>query len=109
MAWTGSEVPGGPSEHACGRWLFSHEEDGARVYVPRDTKLPPSRRPRDGFDIDPGGSFRAYVPGRGDGPVARDGRWEASGEVIAVRYDDGGTSSLTLVEASPGRLKVRRD
>ena len=101
-------MPAGLSEHALGRWLFSHEEDGARVYVPRDAKLAPSRRPRDGFDIDPGGSFRSYAPGAGDAPAARDGRWEASGEGITVRYDDGGASSLGIVDAAPGRLKVRR-
>ena len=102
-------MPDGLSEHALGRWLFSHEEDGARVYLPRDAKLAPSRRPRDGFDVQSGGRFRAYAAGAGDAPTARDGRWEASGDVITVTYDDGGASSLRVVDAAPGRLLVRRD
>lgn len=101
-------MPGGPSEHAYGRWLFSHEEDGVRVYLPRDARFAPSRRPRDGFDIEPGGRFRSYTPGAGDASSARDGRWEASGEVITVTYDDGATTALSIMEASPGRLEVRR-
>ena len=102
-------MPDGLSDHALGRWLFSHEQDGARVYLPRGAKLAPSRRPRDGFDLESDGRFRSYAPGAGDAPAARDGRWEASGEVITVAWDDGGAMSLRVVDAAPGRLTVRRD
>ena len=96
-------------EHVYGRWLFSHEEDGARVYLPRDAPFAPSRRPRDGFDIERDGRFRVHTPGAGDGSRARDGSWRASGDGIAVEYDDGGAGpSLAIVETAPGRLKVRR-
>jgi hypothetical protein len=96
------------SEHLFGRWLFSHEEGGARVYRPRDNPLPPSRRPRDGFDIHEDGAFRAYTPGAADASTARDGRWKAAGAGIQVTYDDGGPGlALEIVDAAPGVLAVR--
>ena len=102
-------MPAGLSEHVYGRWLFSREEeDGARLYLPRGGAFAPSRRPRDGFDIEPDGRFRSYTPGASDASRARDGRWEASPQGIAVTYDDGATTSLEIVEAAPGQLKVRR-
>jgi hypothetical protein len=97
------------SEHVFGRWLFSHEEDGARVYRPRDSPFAPSRRPRDGFDIEPDGRFRVLTPGAADASRARDGRWTASGARIQVACDDGGPGlALEIVDAAPGVLKVRR-
>jgi hypothetical protein len=101
------------SAHLFGRWLFSHEEGegegGTRVYRPRGTPLPPSRRPRDGFDIDEDGAFRAYTPGAADASTARGGRWTAAGARIEVAFDDGGPrSTLEIVDAAPGTLKVRR-
>ena len=96
------------SEHVFGRWLFSHEESGARVYRPRDSAFAPSRRPRDGFDIDADGTFRAYTPGAADASTARDGRWSASGARLEVAYDAGGPGlALEIVDAAPGVLKVR--
>jgi len=89
--------------------LFSHEEDGARVYRPRGSDFPPSRRPRDGFDVEPEGRFRAYTPGAADAAHARDGRWDESGGGIRVTYADGGEAlALEVVDAAPGVLKVRR-
>ena len=104
---TGSDLP--LSEHVFGRWLFSHEEGGARVYRPRDSGFAPSRRPRDGFDIEPDGRFRALTPGAADASKARDGRWSASAAGIEVAYDDGGPGlALEIVDAAPGVLTVRR-
>jgi hypothetical protein len=96
------------SEHVFGHWLFSHEEDGARVYRPRGAAFAPSRRPRDGFDIESDGRFRAHTPGAADAPQARDGRWAAAGSRLQVAYDDGGTGLvLDIVDAEPDRLRVR--
>jgi hypothetical protein len=98
-----------PSEHVFGRWLFSHEDGGARVYRPRDSAFAPSRRPRDGFDIDPDGHFRVHTPGAADAAESREGRWTAAGASIQVAYDDGGPGlGLEIVDAAPGVLKVRR-
>ena len=91
-----------------GRWLFSHEEDGARVYRPRGGEFAPSRRPRDGFDIEPDGTFRSYAPGRGDAPVASDGRWTFSGaDRLTVTDEAGAARTLVVVAAGPGFLKLR--
>ena len=98
----------GLSTHAYGRWLFSHEEDGARVYLPREGAFAPSRKPRDGFDIAADGRFRVYGPGAGDATRARDGRWSENGAALEVTYDDGAEGQvLEIVEAAPGVLKVR--
>lgn len=96
------------SEHVFGRWLYSHEEGGARVYRPSDSGFAPSRRPRDGFEIDADGRFRALTPGAADASKARDGRWSVSAAGIQVAYDDGGPGlALEIVDAAPGVLKVR--
>ena len=103
-------MPAGLSEHAYGRWLFSREEeDGARLYLPRDGAFAPSRRPRDGFDIEPDGRFRALTPGAADASTAREGRWTAAAAGrIQVSYDDGGPGlQLEIVDAAPGVLTVR--
>jgi hypothetical protein len=99
------------SPHVFGRWLFSHEEDGARVYRPRDGRFAPSRRPRDGFDISADGAFRTYTPGPADAPVRSEERWTLTApHRIAVGGPDGAvTQTLQIVAAAPGLLKVRRD
>ena len=79
------------------------------MYRPRDSPFAPSRRPRDGFDIEPDGRFRVLTPGAADASKARDGRWTASGARIQVACDDGGPGlALEIVDAAPGVLKVRR-
>ena len=79
------------------------------MYRPRESPFAPSRRPRDGFDIDPDGRFRILTPGAGDASKARDGRWTATGANIQVVCDDGGPGlALEIVDAAPGILKVRR-
>jgi hypothetical protein len=98
------------SEHVFGRWLFSHEEEGgARVYHPRGGDFAPSRRPRDGFDIEPDGRFRVHTPGAADASTARQGRWAEAGSGLEVTYDDDGPGlALEIVDAAPGVLRVRR-
>jgi hypothetical protein len=97
------------SPHVLGRWLFSHEEDGARVYRPRDAEFAPSRQPRDGFDIAPDGQFRGYRSGAGDAPIATDARWrEAGAGALEIVGGDGAVvRTIEIVSAQPGVLKVR--
>lgn len=96
------------SPHVIGRWLFSHDEDGARVYRPRDGEFAPSRRPRDGFDIEADGTFRVLRPGPSDAPIAARARWrDAAGDIEVL--DDAGAvlRTLRIVEAGPAVLKLR--
>lgn len=79
------------------------------MYRPREGPVAPSRRPRDGFDIDPDGRFRVFTPGAADASQARDGRWTEAAAGIQVVFDDGGPGlALEIVHAGPGALKVRR-
>ena len=79
------------------------------MYRHRDTTFAPSRRPRDGFEINEDGTFRALTPGAADASNARNGRWTAGTANIQVAYDDGGPAlALEIVDAAPGVLKVRR-
>jgi hypothetical protein len=96
----------GPAD-VVGRWLFSHEEGGARVYRQRGERFAPSRRPRDGFDIEEDGTFRAWAGGPADAPVAAPGRWRAEGSRLHLEFDDGRTRTLEVVDAGPGLLTVR--
>ena len=90
-----------------GRWLFSHEEDGARVYRPRGGKFAPSRKPRDGFDVDADGTFRLLKTGPADAPVSTTGKWTAEGDRLRVTFDDGNDRTIEIVEAGPEALKIR--
>ena len=95
--------------HVLGRWLFSHEdEDGTRVYRPRDGVFAPSRRPREGFDIEADGTFRVVRPGPADAPIATGARWREAGDAIEVTSESGAVvRTLRVVDAAPGVLKLR--
>ena len=87
-----------------GRWLFSHEEGGVRVYRTREEPVPPSRRPRDGFDVFEDGRYRHLQPGPGDAPRAAEGRWWAEGE--RIRLTEPG-AVFEVVAAGGGELRIR--
>lgn len=87
-----------------GRWLFSHEEGGLRVYRKRADPVRPSRRPRDGFDIAEGGRYRHLQPGPGDAAEAIEGRWEADGGRITLTETG---AAFEVVSATESELRIR--
>jgi hypothetical protein len=88
-----------------GRWLFSHEEGGVRVYRTREAPVPPGRRPRDGFEIGEDGRYRHLQPGAGDAPAAVEGRWQVSGEHVTLTQPG---AAFEVVAAGGGELRIRR-
>ena len=99
-----------PPAELVGRWLFSHEEAGVRVYRRREAPVRPGRRPRDGFDIEEDGRYRHLQPGPGDAPGAVEGRWRAEGGRVAlaerITLTEPG-ASFEVVSAGGGELRIR--
>ncbi|WP_249997626.1 hypothetical protein [Actinoplanes sp. M2I2] len=92
------------------RWYRSFEEDtdDQAVYRPADFPFPPSRAPRPGFELRPGGAYVEYAAGPVDGAVASPGRWEP-GEGDAVRVRAGAASRLLHIVAHDDQvLRIRR-
>jgi hypothetical protein len=91
-----------------GRWVFSHDEDDARVFAPR-ARARPSRVPREAFDVNADGTFRLFSSGPGDAPEASGGRWTLSPRGRLEVTFDGGRPPLAfeLLAAGPGALKIR--
>ncbi len=96
------------SADVVGRWVFSHEEAGARVFVPR-ARARPSRAPREAMDVNADGTFRSYEPGPADAPSAIPGRWTlaASGRFEATFSDGRPSLSFDVIAARPDALKLR--
>ncbi len=70
-----------------GHWVHSVEddEDGVRVYRPRDFNFPPSRG-REGLEIEESGALTRYEIGPNDAPLKVTGRWT----VVGLHLDFGG-------------------
>jgi hypothetical protein len=89
-------------------WVHAFEEDTAEgaVYVPRGSKLPLSRRPRERLELDADGTARIYVQGPDDRYVEQPASWGDEDGNVVVRAREGGTK-LTIVDRAPERLIVR--
>jgi hypothetical protein len=89
-------------------WVHAFEEDtpAGAVYVPRDRKLPLSRRPRERLELDANGTARIYVQGPDDRYVEQAATWHDEDGAVVIRAREGGTK-LTIVDRSPDRLVVR--
>ena len=75
-----------------------------RVYRTREEPVRPSRRPRDGFDIEEDGRYRHLEPGPDDALRAAEGRWWVEGEHI--RLTEPG-AAFEVVSAGGGELRIR--
>ena len=75
-----------------------------RVYRKREEPVRPSRRPRDGFDIEEGGHYRHLVPGSADAPRAVEGRWQAAGDRVTLAEPG---AAFEVVSASGDELRIR--
>ena len=88
-----------------GRWVFSHEEDGVRVYS-RRAAARPRRGAREGLDIESDGSSRRLESGPADAPTAVVGSWAVEGERLVLR-EGGMERALEIVAAGGGELRLR--
>ena len=66
------------------RWLYSHDEGGAKVFRPAEEDFPPSRVPRIGYSFEPDGRVTRHAPGPADRTEAQGGRWhlDVAGKLV---------------------------
>ena len=89
-------------------WVHVVEEDTAegRVFKPEESDIPLSRRPRERFELGPGGAAALMTPGPNDRYIRHPARWAEEGGVIVIR-DAGGSVRYRIIEQSADRLLVR--
>jgi len=95
------------------RFVHVFEEDTAEgeVYRPDGAAIPKSRRPRSSIVLHADGSATVATGGPDDRPVRAEAHWRREDGVIVLRVAEGPrrrAAVLRVVEASPGRLVVRR-
>jgi hypothetical protein len=80
-----------------------------QAFRPADYSFPPSRG-RETFELRADGTFVGARPGPTDEPRQTEGAWVVDGERLLIR--EGGADPvervMTIVEAEPGRLVLRR-
>jgi hypothetical protein len=89
-------------------WVHAFEEDTEQgaVYRPEDSEIALSRRPRQRFRVEPGGSALLFMPGPDDRFVERSATWKDDGTGIVIRTREGG-DELRIVDRTPTRLVVQ--
>jgi hypothetical protein len=93
-----------------GRWLHAFEEDEpGRVVFRLDTWIfPSSRRPRFGFDLEPGGRAVEREPGPADQRTARTGSWRLDEDGhLWIDIEGRPRRRLDVESAGGGRLVVK--
>ena len=94
------------------KWMHSFEEDSGDVHVYRPEGYSfPRARGRAGIEVHADGTLTEWRIGRGDAPVAVQGRWQlARPNEIRVTSDPASAPPFTLVivECTDQILKVRR-
>jgi hypothetical protein len=103
-------VSGVPRERLVGRWVHAHEEDTEtrRVFRPADHPLPPSRG-REAWELRADGTAALRMPGPTDEPRESGGTWALEGDELRISAGgEGPDRVLTVLEAEPDRLVVRR-
>ena len=103
-------MPVDPSD-VCGvRWVHAFEEDtdAGAVYRPETDDIPLSRRPRERFELDPGGTARVFVGGADDRPTPRAASWHLAGEEILIELAARGRerAAWRVVQGSKTRMVV---
>jgi hypothetical protein len=95
------------------RWRHLFEEDGheGEVYVPESAGLPLSRRPREGFELDEGGSARVYSSGADDRLTPTPAVWSEEDGVILIKTSaaaGGKPAQFRIEKMEADRLFIRR-
>jgi hypothetical protein len=89
-------------------WVHVFEQDtpeGA-VYLPEDSNIPLSRRPRERIELGADGKAALLVPGPDDRFIRQPARWTEEGQDVVVR-DVSDAVKLRIVERSPNRMVVK--
>ena len=86
-------------------WVHAFEQDteNGAVYRPEGSEIPLSRRPRERFRVERGGSALLFVPGPDDRYVEHAATWTDDGDALVIRTREGG-DDLRIVDRSPTRL-----
>ena len=89
------------------RWVHLFEEDTAAgaVYRPLESEIPLSRRPREQFELSPGGSARLFTGSPDDRLAERPATWREDASPSAPRTP--GAAEIRIVDRSPDRLVVK--
>ena len=89
------------------RWVHLHEEDTAAgaVYRPLEGEIPLSRRPREQFDLSPGGSARLFTGSPDDRLAERPATWREDAGTTGARTP--GAAEIRIIQRSPDRLVVK--
>lgn len=92
-----------------GRWVHSHEEDGAgeMVFRPETHPFPPSRG-RASFDLRPNGTYLESSPGPNDRPDESNGSWSLEdGRLILVSEGDRPGHAWEVAGVDDDRLALK--
>jgi hypothetical protein len=88
--------------------VFEEDQDDRMVFRPSDSDIPPSRRPRTAFDLEPDGTLTTYGPGADDRRTPARGQWRLDGAHLVLEPSDAPAQRLAIEEGSPDRLVLRR-
>jgi hypothetical protein len=89
-------------------WVHVFEEDTAAgaVFRPEDSDIPLSRRPRERFELSPGGKAAWITAGADDRPARGPAQWTEEGDEVVIR-DGSGKVRCRVVQRSRERLIVK--
>ena len=92
-------------------WTHSFEEDegSVRVYRPASYQFPMQRRPREGMEFRPDGTFTRLKPGPADKREPVEGRWQADvpGRLRVSGAGGDGERTVEILHVDNALLKIR--
>ena len=90
-------------------WTHSFEEDEGTVHVyhPASYPFPRQRRPRDGIEFRPNGTFTLLKPGAADKRERLEGTWSAENPARLRLSGIGGESFVEILHVDSALLKIR--
>ena len=86
--------------------VFEHDTAEGAVFLREDADIPLSRRPRERFELSPGGKAALLMPGPDNRYVRHPATWREEGGALVVRDADDAVR-VRVVTRSANRLVVR--